>query len=166
MPVHVVCVTAPMECCMHSPMGMMAHGVCSMSAPACPDFVGVFNCRSPAVHNDSAIPIVFSLFFGHCLFYTKPYFDASGQESIESSGPNSSCANDWKNLFFAMGNKKTHKGTKAGPILYVHLCNIDEKIQHFNTSDKTNIRGITIHCKNKVLIFTIVFLFEMSLEKN
>ena len=66
-----------------------------------------------------------------------------------------------------MGNKKTHKGTKAGPILYVvHLCNIDEKIQHFNTSDKTNIRGITIHCKNKVLIFTIVFLFEMSLEKN
>ena len=54
-----------------------------------------------------------------------------------------------KNLFFAMGNKKKHKGTKAGPILYVvQLCNIDEKIQHFNTSDKTNmyviVRGITI----------------------
>ena len=80
------------------------------------------------------------------MFYTKPYRVASGQENIESSGLTLLVQMIEKNLFFAMGNKKKHKGTKAGPILYVHLCNIDEKIQHFNTSDKTNmyVRGITI----------------------
>ena len=104
------------------------------------------NCQIRTVGAIKQSVEVLSLFFGHCLFYTKPYFDASGQENIESSGLTLLVQMIEKNLFFAMGNKKKHKGTKAGPILYVHLCNIDEKIQHFNTSDKTNmyVRGITI----------------------
>ena len=76
------------------------------------------NCQIRTVGAIKQSVEVLSLFFGRCLFYTKPYRVASGQENIESSGLTLLVQIIEKNLFFAMGTMKTHKGTKAGPILY------------------------------------------------